>query len=156
MPRASLVRRYGPGLEDHTRRLIEEAGFTYRPSVRVPRSLRALQLGEFARAEGCHAEVHAGLFAAYWSEARDIGEIDVLVDVAEAAGLDGDKARAVLESGAYEERVRQSTVDAQRLGVTGVPAWLLDDRVLVPGAQPHGIFDRVLRELGYSPLDGTA
>jgi len=154
--RASLARRYGPGLEDHTRRLIEEAGFTYRPSVRVPRSLRALQLGELARAEGCHAKVHSGLFAAYWSEARDIGEIDVLVGVAEAAGLDGDKARAVLESGAYEERVRQSTLDAQRLGVSGVPAWLLDDRVLVPGAQPHGIFDRVLRELGHSPIEGTA
>ena len=76
--------------------------------------------------------------------------------MAEAAGLDGDKARAVLESGAYEERVRQSTLDAQRLGVSGVPAWLLDDRVLVPGAQPHGIFDRVLRELGHSPIEGTA
>jgi predicted DsbA family dithiol-disulfide isomerase len=150
--RASLADRYGPGLEDHTRQLVEGAGFTYQPSMRVPRSLRAQQLGELARAEGRHADVHSRLFSAYWSEARDIGDVDVLVDIAEAAGLSGEKARETLESDAYAEQVGQSTVAAQRAGVTGVPAWLVDQRVLIPGAQPHEIFDQVLGKLGYRPL----
>ena len=130
---------------------MEGAGFHYEPSTRVPRSFRALQLGELARAEGRHAEVHQRLFSAYWSEARDIGDLDVLVAIADAAGLDPDKARHVLQSDAYADDVRQSTRAAQRVGATGVPAWVIDDRVLVPGAQPHEVFDQVLAELGYSP-----
>ena len=155
MPRASLARRYGPRVEDHTRRLIEGAGFEYRTSVRVPRSLSALQLAEFARAEGRHADVHRRLFTAYWSEARDIGDLEVLADIAAAAGLDPDKAREVVESDAYAEEIRRSTVAAHRLGVTGVPAWLVDERGLIPGAQPHEVFDEVLGRLGYTPLDGN-
>ncbi|MDQ3896687.1 MAG: DsbA family protein [Actinomycetota bacterium] len=151
--RASLARRYGPGLEDHTRRLVERAGFAYSPSSRVPRSRGALQLGELARAEDRHADVHARLFSAYWSEGRDIGEVEVLVDIARAAGLGADKAREVLASDAFEDHVRRSTTAAHRLGVNGVPAWLVDEKVLVPGAQPHEVFDEVLRELGYSPVE---
>lgn len=156
MSRASLARRYGPGIEDHTHRLIEGAGFVYTPSTRIPRSLRALQLGELARAEGRHAEIHPRLFAAYWSEGRDIGDVDVLVDVAQAAGLDPDKAREVIESDAYVDEVQQSTMAGQRLGANGVPAWVLDRRVLVPGAQPHDVFDQVLSELGYSAVEAEA
>jgi predicted DsbA family dithiol-disulfide isomerase len=150
--RASLADRYGPGLEDHTRRLIEGAGFTYQPSLRVPRSLRALQLAELARSEGRHADIHSRLFSAYWSEGRDIGDVEVLVDIGHAAGLSAEKARETVESDAYAEQVHQSTASAQRVGVTGVPAWLVDEEVLVPGAQPHELFDQVLGRLGYSPL----
>jgi predicted DsbA family dithiol-disulfide isomerase len=152
--RASLVARYGPGLEDHTRRLIEGAGFTYTESVGVPRSLDALRLAEFARGEGRHDDVHGPLFRAYWSEARDIGDVDVLVDIATAAGLDPDKAREVLESNAFAEEVRQSTETAHRLGVNGVPAWLVDRKLYISGAQPHEVFDRALGQLGYRPLEG--
>lgn len=156
VPRASLAKRYGPGIEDHTRRLIEGAGFEYKPSSRIPRSLPALQLAEFARAEGRHGDIHARLFAAYWSEGRDIGDLDVLVGIAAAVGLDADKAREVLASGGYANQVRQSTAAAQRAGVNGVPAWLVDQKVLIPGAQPHEIFDEVLGRLGYTPLVGEA
>jgi predicted DsbA family dithiol-disulfide isomerase len=152
--RASLAQRYGPGLEDRTRQLVEGAGFEYNPSSRVPRSLRARELGELARAEGRHADVHHRVFRAYWSEARDIGDLDVLTGIAAAAGLDPDKARAVLEADTYADQVRESTTAAQRVGVTGVPAWVIDDRVLVPGAQPHEIFDQVLAQLGYAPSEG--
>jgi predicted DsbA family dithiol-disulfide isomerase len=154
--RASLARRYGPGFEEHTRRLITEAGFDYQPPARIPRSLRALQLGELARSEGCHHDVHRRLYRAYWSEGRDIGDVDVLVEFASAAGVDPDKARHVLESDSYAEEVRRSTTTAQRSGVTGVPAWVIDNKVLVPGAQPHEVFDDVLGQMGYEPLSGTS
>jgi predicted DsbA family dithiol-disulfide isomerase len=147
--RASLATRYGPDFEDRTRRLVEGAGFHYEPSQRVPRSLGALQLAELARAEGRHADVHARLFTAYWSQGQDIGDLDVLAGIAGAAGLDPDKARAALESDAYADQVRVSTRAAARVGVTGVPAWVVDDTVLVPGAQPHEVFDEVMAELGY-------
>ena len=117
----------------------------------MPRSLRALQLAELARAEGRHADIHPRLYAAYWSEARDIGDVDVLVDIAQAAGLTPEKAREVLESDAYADQVQASTAAAHRAGVTGVPAWVIDRKILVPGAQPHEVFDQVMTQLGYSP-----
>ena len=156
IPRTSLLRRYGPGVEDHTRRVLEGAGFDYTRSSQVPRSLRALQLAELARAEGRHADVHRRLFTAYWSEGRNIGDLDVLLGIAQAANVDPDKARAVLESEAYAADVEASTRAAQGLGVNGVPAWVIDDKVLIPGAQPHEVFARVLAQLGYPPREEGA
>lgn len=110
-------------------------------------------MAELARAEGRYTEIHQALFAAYWSEGRDIGDLDVLVDIAAAAGLDADKAREVLECGAYADDVCESTITAHRLGVTGVPAWVVDDKLLIPGAQPHEVFDQVLAQMGHRPAD---
>lgn len=56
----------------------------------------------------------------------------------------------MLESDAYIDQVRASTTAAQRAGVTGVPAWVIDGKALVPGAQPHDVFDQVMSQLGYS------
>lgn len=120
------------------------------PPTRIPRSLRALQLGELARSEGLHAEIHPRLFSAYWVEGRDIGDIDVLVSIAAEAGLDADKAREVLESGALAERVQASTTAANRLGDEEVPVWRADDEVLIVGAQPNDVFADMLGDRGYA------
>ena len=148
--RETLERRYGEGFLEHTRATVEAAGLRHAPPPRIPRALRALQLGELARAEGAHAELHPRLFSAYWSEGRDIGDVEVLVSLAADVGLDADKTREVLEADALADRVQSSTTAAHRLGADGVPAWLIDDKVLVIGAQPHDVFDEVLKDLGYA------
>lgn len=155
IPREQLEARYGEGFSEHVRRMIEGVGFDHRPPPRVPRSLGSLQLAELARDEGRHEAVHAGLFAAYWSQGRDIGDLDVLVAVAAGAGLDPDKAREVLEQGAFADRVRESTEAAHRVGVDAVPAWLIDRSQLILGAQPHQVFAEVLEQLGHAPLEGS-
>jgi predicted DsbA family dithiol-disulfide isomerase len=136
--------------------MIEEAGFTYGPPPVVPNSMASLQLGELARDAGRIEELHPRLFRAYWSEGRDIGESVVLADVAAAAGLDADEAATAIGEGRYVARIRASTDEALQVGVTGVPAWVVDRRFLIPGAQPHEIFARVLDRLGYAPVDGAA
>jgi predicted DsbA family dithiol-disulfide isomerase len=155
IPRERLEARYGEGFLEHVRQMIEDAGFVHRPPSTVPRSLGSLELAEMARDEGCDEEVHRRLFAAYWSEGRDIGDRDVLVGVAADAGLEPDKARAVFEQGPFADRVRESTQAARRVGVDAVPAWLIDRSQLVLGAQPHQVFAEVLEELGYTPLEGA-
>ena len=155
IPREQLEARYGDGFSEHVCKMIEGAGFDHRPPPRVPRSLRSLELAEWARDEGRHDALHTGLFAAYWSQGRDIGDLDVLVAVAADAGLDPDKAREVLEQGVYAERVRESTEAAHRVGVDAVPAWLIDRSQLVLGAQPHEVFAEVLDQLGHAPLEGA-
>jgi hypothetical protein len=70
-------------------------------------------------------------------------------------GLEHDPVDATLASEAYLDRVEASTRQAAALGVTGIPAWLLDRRLLVLGAQPRAVFEEALASLaaGVSPSD---
>jgi predicted DsbA family dithiol-disulfide isomerase len=122
----------------------------------VPNSRKALVLAEFARSRGRFDEIHPRLFRAYWVDGRDIGSDDVLLDVAEDAGLDRSEVIDVLaERAAAVAAIEQETREVVGQGVTGVPAWVVDERFLVPGAQPHDVFERVLEGLGHTPRDGA-
>jgi predicted DsbA family dithiol-disulfide isomerase len=132
--------------------VVEGAGFRHAPPPIASRSLKALQLAELARDEGRHREVHDRLFAAYWSEGRDIGDLDVLLAVAGEAGLDPASSRAALESDGLVDRVRQSGEAAQKVGIDAMPAWLFDRQLLVVGAQPHAVFDNVMAKLGHAAV----
>lgn len=151
IPREALEARYGPSMSARVREMAEAAGLTYRPGPVVSNSMRSLQLAEFARDEGGFDRLHPELFRAYWEEGRDIGDEAVLADVADRVGLDADRALAAVRGGEYRARVRGSTDAAIGIGVDGVPAWLVDERMLIPGAQPHEVFERVLARLGIGP-----
>jgi predicted DsbA family dithiol-disulfide isomerase len=153
VPRRTLEGRRGKGFVDRVGKAIEDAGFRHAPPPVIPRSLRALALGELARDEGRHDDVHGRLFNAYWSEGRDIGDLEVLTAIGVDAGLDADVTRDALESGTLVPRVRQSSEAAQQVGVDAVPAWLIDKQLLVLGAQPHEVLDNVMAKLGHAPLD---
>jgi predicted DsbA family dithiol-disulfide isomerase len=154
IPRELLEQRYGP---DHHQRLFgmfDAAGLPHAERLeKVPSSRRALVLGEIARDQGLHGELHPRLFEAFWVEGLDIGSDDVLVDLAEDIGMDRADTEGKLSAwspallGAIEEETR----GAVEMGVTGVPGWLIDQRLLVPGAQPHEVFERVLTRLGHQP-----
>lgn len=133
------------------RSLIEEAGFTYAPPSYVPNSFRSLQLGELARARGALDELHPRLFAAYWSEGRDIGDLDTIVSLGSSAGLDPGEVRRVIEEGTYRDRIEASTRLAVEFGADGVPAWLIDGETLMTGAQPVEMFERVMARIGRRP-----
>lgn len=147
IPRAELEQRYGPEIHERTRRAVEAAGLEYGPPERIPRSLKALALAELARDRGVHGELHDRVMRAYWSEGRDIGADDVLVELAAATGLGADEARAALTDEGYAARIAGSTRAAQEHGVNAVPAFVLDDRLLVLGAQPHETFEQALEHL---------
>jgi predicted DsbA family dithiol-disulfide isomerase len=148
IPRAELVRRYGDHFTDSVRRMNEEAGLVYNPHPeRVPNSRRALELAEWARARGSYDELHERIMDAYWSEGRDITGWDVLAPVVAEAGLDADEARAEVDAGAFRAPVDASTRVAQEHGIAAVPAFVLDGRLLVSGAQPHDVFRAALAKV---------
>jgi predicted DsbA family dithiol-disulfide isomerase len=134
--------------------MFDAAGLPHAQSIEmVPNSRRALVLAEHARAAGRFDDVHERLFRAYWVDGRDIGSDDVLMDVAAAAGLDVEAARAALDSPEHLRVIEQETARALEHGASGVPAWAIDEQVLVPGAQPHELFERVLERLGHPPVE---
>lgn len=134
--------------------MFDAAGLPHAAEIeRVPNSKRALVLAEIAREQGRFEEVHRRLFRAYWAEGRDIGSDEVLLAVAADAGLDPDACAARLADPDLIRLVEEQTQVAIGHGAGGVPAWAIDESVLVPGAQPHEVFERVLTRLGHAPRD---
>jgi predicted DsbA family dithiol-disulfide isomerase len=126
--------------------LFASHGLTYNPPPVSPRSLDAQRLAEHARSQGLYVPFFEGTMDAYWAEAQDIGDHGVLRTLAAEVGVDG--AAEILGSDAYTDTVRRSTAEAHAVGINGIPAFLLDRRLLVLGAHPRETFERAFEQLG--------
>jgi len=154
IPREQLHARYGSSFHDRLRERFAEEALAYNPPPEVvPNTLRALRVTELARERGLHGAVHDRLMDAYWAEARNIGDPDELRALAVEAGLDAAEVDDVLAGDAYRDRVVGLTQQAVSIGITGVPGFLLDRRLLVLGAQPREVFERAFEQLSATPSD---
>jgi predicted DsbA family dithiol-disulfide isomerase len=150
IPRERLHARYGEPFHDRIREMFAAAGLTYAPPPDVvPNSKTALRVTELAREQGLHEQVHDRLMDAYWSEGQNIGDAEVLRRLAVEAGLDAAEVGHVVDGDRYLDRVDASTAQAVSAGVTGVPAFVLDGRSLVLGAQPREVFEHAFGRLGF-------
>jgi predicted DsbA family dithiol-disulfide isomerase len=148
IPRAQLLERYGPEMTERMHRFFGARGLDYNPHPDVvPNSMRALQLAELGRDLGRHGDVHERLMTAYWSEARDIGDVDVLRTLAAELALPARDVEEVLTGDRYRERIEDATRQAVSIGANAVPAFLLDRRLLVLGAQPEQVFEQAFAQL---------
>ncbi len=75
------------------------------------------------------------LFDDYFTQGADIGRHDTLVDAAASVGLDRDLAAEMLVSGSWSEQIRADQASAHERGISGVPAFVIDDDWIIPGAQ---------------------
>jgi predicted DsbA family dithiol-disulfide isomerase len=149
-----MDRRYGGSWADRLKALFQREGLPFDESIqRVPRSFDALRVAELARAGGRHEQLHARLMDAFWVRGRDLGDHAVLLEECSAEGLAEAEVREVLEGDRYADLVAASTEGALDAGATGVPAFAVDDRILIPGAQPEELFEQVLGRLGHAALD---
>ncbi|MBS2014062.1 MAG: DsbA family oxidoreductase [Deltaproteobacteria bacterium] len=146
VPTSDLVaKKYGISkaqLEGTHARLVamgKELGIDYHfEKVRSSNTFDAHQLVHHARANGGEAkanDVVDRLFQANFREGRRVAERDVLLGVAEAAGLDRADVAAALDEARYGEAVRADQRRARELGVSGVPFFLVDGKRRVEGAQ---------------------
>ncbi len=107
--------------------------------------MRALRLTEHARSQELHEPFHDRLMDAYWAEAQNIGDPDVLRALAAEVGLDG--ADEVLAGDAFRDDIRRSTEQAHSIGISAVPAFLLDRKLIVLGAHPRETFEQAFAQL---------
>ena len=126
--------------------LFASHGLAYNPPPVSPRSLDAQRLAEHARSQGLYGPFFERTMDAYWAQAGDIGDHAVLRMLAAEVGVDG--ADEILMSDAYTDAVRRSTAEAHAVGINGIPAFLLDRRLLVLGAHPRETFERAFEQLG--------
>ena len=121
----------------------------------IPNSRRAHECTEFARAHGKLQPFHAAILKAYWSEAKDIHDWDVLATVASNAGLDAAAMRVEVEAGAFAQPVEERIEAAHEVGIHAVPTFIIGNRFIVQGAQSVDVFEQALARLGVTDSRGS-
>ncbi len=152
---AELHRRYGlaSGESDPLRERFAAYGLEYNRPETVPNTKLALRLSELAREQGLHDVFHDRLMDAYWAEATNIGDASELRRLAAEVGVE-DVERVIDDPSAYLDAVEGSTRQAYSIGVNAVPAFLLDRRLIVLGAQPIEVFRQAFAQLNQSEAAG--
>ena len=150
IPLEQLHRRYGIGVgeRDPLRDRFAAYELEYNRPETVPNTRLPLRMSELARDQGLHEPFHDRLMDAYWSEATNIGDPDELRRLAGEVGLDAeDVERVIGDPEAYLDRVEASTREAQSIGINAIPAFVLDSRLIVLGAQPIDVFREAFAQL---------
>jgi predicted DsbA family dithiol-disulfide isomerase len=122
-------------------------GFRMRNSFDAHRLLTwaaALEDPDQAAATGVQTALKLALFTAHFTDNRDVSDHAVLADVAASVGLDRTRAAAILASGEFGEMVRSEEAYWADQNITGVPAFILGGRMMIPGAQDPDVFIRVI------------
>jgi predicted DsbA family dithiol-disulfide isomerase len=114
---------------------------------RTPNTMNAHRLIHWAGLEGRQNAVVAALFRAYFKDGRDIGSTDTLVDIAQACGMDAEATERLFATDADLVDLAARDTDARQKGVTGVPAFLIAQQYMMPGAQPVETWQQVIDEL---------
>ena len=111
----------------------------------LPWTRKAHELAHEARAQERFEPVHRALFEAFHLQGRDLGRVDVLLEIAVRFGMDLTHTKAVLDVDRHTEAVEAARADAERLAVAGVPALLADDRRM-SGLHDRGALLAFLRD----------
>ena len=156
-----VMRKYGVSAEQSRANsgrmaaIAADLGFTFNrgPDFRMRNSFDAHRLLSWAgaleepeqdAATGVQTALKLALFRAHFTDNRDVSDPAVLADIAASVGLDRARAAAILGGDDYGEMVRMEEAYWADRNVTGVPAFILGGRMLVPGAQDPEVFIRVI------------
>ena len=135
--------------------LMDAEGLPYGQRTHTYNSRLAQELGKWADTQAEGEAIHDALYRAYFVEGLNIGDIDVLVEIAEAVGLPGDAAREVLTSRGFKDSVDEDWEKSRQFGVTGVPTFVAGGHGVV-GAQPYEALEQLLRQAGTPARTGSS
>lgn len=122
-------------------------GLTYHFDTVIPtNSFDAHRLTHFAAKYGKMNEMAERLFKAYFTDSKHIGNRETLSELAAEVGLDKEEAAAVLAGNEYSDEVRADEDEGHRLGIRGVPFFVINRRYAVSGAQPSEVFLEALQK----------
>lgn len=155
-----MIAKFGEGSKDRfkdSRAHLEKAGaelgidFDFSAITRRPNSLNAHRLMKWAQGQDLGDTVAEGLFRAYHEEGLDIGDKDILVSIAEKAGLDGDLVRELLSRDDDKLAIQQEAMFFRGLGVSGVPTFIYNGQFAVQGAQEAEKHKKAFKEALKNP-----
>lgn len=133
-----------------------DVGITYAFDLieRSPNTLDAHRLIRWAAAEGLGDPMLERLFSLFFEEGADLTKADTLIAAAEEVGLDGDEVTMKLEDGVDLDAVKAEIAHAGRIGITGVPTVIVENKFAISGAQTSEVLVDALRRIA-AELDAT-
>ncbi|HDZ80412.1 MAG TPA: DsbA family oxidoreductase [Roseobacter sp.] len=142
--KAGAIKAYAPVVEH-----AEKAGLkiNFEAMQRTPNTLNAHRLIHWAGIEGRQTAAVSALFKAYFVDARDIGDTEVLSDIADAIEMDASLVSRLLATDADVQDIRDRDAHSRKMGISSVPTFIVAGRHAVPGAQPPELWKKVLSDL---------
>jgi predicted DsbA family dithiol-disulfide isomerase len=121
----------------------------FKSTERIYNTRLAHEATEYAREQGKGNEFHKVIFRMVYAEGKDPSQWDVLRSAAQEVGLDGEALQrdVEMERGTYKDNVEEQVRQAYRIGVTGVPTYVINDRYAIVGAQPYEVFQNALDQI---------
>lgn len=159
---AYLDQKFGPGkrreIEIRLSEAALESGVTFNWSgvTKSVNTRMAHMLIAAASTVQRGTEMKAALFKAYWQDGRDVGDPDTLVAIATELGFDEQAVRDELGNGELRETVIGLEDHARKVGVDGVPFFIVDGKLAVSGAQPPDVWAKVFRQVMQARRDAEA
>jgi len=124
--------------------LMDAEGLPYSRRTHTYNSRLAQELAKWADSQPGFESIHNALYRAYFVDGRNIGDPEVLIDIAQFVGLSADAAREVLADRTFKDAVDADWEESRRRGITGVPSFIAG-KYKVVGAQPYNVLADLLR-----------
>jgi predicted DsbA family dithiol-disulfide isomerase len=138
------VRAYAPVVES-----AEKAGLkiNFEGMQRTPNTLNAHRLIHWAGIEGRQTAAVSALFKAYFVDTRDIGDAEVLTDIADSIEMDAALVARLLATDSDAQDIRDRDAHSRKMGINSVPTFIIGGQHAVPGAQPPELWAKVIAEV---------
>lgn len=147
-----LVAKYGMSREqaiamnENVGSKAKEVGLSFQfDNLFLTNTFDAHRLAQFATKQGKMNQMAQELFQAYFTDSRHLGDHETLAELAVKVGLNLDEALKVLNGTDYSAEVRADEEEAIRLGVRGVPFFIIDSKYSVSGVQSSDMFLKALQ-----------
>lgn len=150
-PKEGIVRQSRPGeteneLSDPLRGQAANANLIMKPPRVTPNTMYALEATEYAQQHGKFMEFHHAAYKAYWEDDKDLGDLEVIAEVAKSVSLDSNELVNQLESNKLTTTVTEQYEEALNAGIRGIPTFLVGN-LLFTGAHPYEIFESAMAKL---------
>lgn len=144
----AAVRAYAPVVES-----AEKAGLkiNFEGMQRTPNTLNAHRLIHWAGIEGRQTAAVSALFKAYFVDTRDIGDSEVLTDIADSIEMDAAVVARLLSTEEDAKDISDRDAHSRQMGINSVPTFIIGGRHAVPGAQPPELWAKVIADIAKSP-----
>ena len=150
---ADLFARRGydlPKMQAQMRARMAAEGLPYGERTMTYNSRLAQELATWADSQPGGGAIHEAIFRAYFADLKNIGDPEVLVNIAQSVGLPGDKAREVIRTRSHRGLLDADWEKARRDGITAVPTFVAGGRGVV-GAQPYEVLERLVLQAAQNP-----
>ncbi|MCC6685123.1 MAG: DsbA family oxidoreductase [Bacteroidia bacterium] len=113
----------------------------------APNTFLAHRLVAYAKSKGKQLPVVHELFLAYFTKGKNMGDINVLTEIAATLGLDKHETETILQGNDFADEVSEAQLHWRKMGISSVPSFIIQHKYLVQGAQPPESFLEVFSEV---------